>query len=155
MSDPTNFNDYFKPAPRRRPMFNTGCLMDIPTGQFVLGKRGESILHGGVSYVTGICGMGNMFKSVLGLFLMLMILNRYSSARGMQYDTEVSATIARILMLARRMDNICDEDLEALGRIFLSDKTVMSGDEFWEQIKRLGEDKQAAAKRLKLSLIHI
>lgn len=44
----------FKKAPKLRPLLNIGCLFDIPTGTYLKGKHGESILNGGLSYITGI-----------------------------------------------------------------------------------------------------
>ena len=37
-----------KPAPAIKPLFNIGALLDIPTGMWVHGKHGESILLGGL-----------------------------------------------------------------------------------------------------------
>lgn len=146
------FNNYFQAAPKVRPMLNMGCLMDIPTGRYMIGKRGESILNGGLAYITGIGGKGNTFKSVLGSFFMLMALNRYRSARATEYDTETSATLARLMMLSVNMPNIAGVDLEAEGRLYLSDNTVMSGDEYFASLRKLGQDKVAARKQLARTL---
>lgn len=130
-----NFGQYFKPAPKIRPILNMGCLLDVPTGRIVRGKRGESILNGGLPFVTGIVGKGNTFKSVFGNFFMLQALNRYASAKAVEYDTEASATLARVLQLAMRMEHLAGVDLEKEGRLFLTDNTVMAGDEFFDQLK--------------------
>lgn len=135
----SNFNNYFIPAPKTRPLFNVGCLLDVPTGRLTRGKRGETIINGGLPYVTGVIGKGNTFKSVFGNFFMLTVLDRYSSSKAIEYDTEASATLARTLQLALRMPNIAGVDIEKEGRFFLTDNTVMAGDEFFDQLKDMCE----------------
>jgi len=140
------FGQFFKPAPKTRPLLNIGCLMDIPTGRIVKGSRGESIINGGVAYITGIIGKGNTFKSVFGNFMLLSVLSRYRSSNAIEYDTENSATLARISQLAGHMKGIEPSDIEEGHRVFLTDSTVMSGDEFFDQLKSMGEAKLSEGK---------
>lgn len=141
-----SFDKFFQAAPKIRPLLNLGCLMDIPTGKYHIGKHGESILNGGLSYVTGIGGRGNSFKSAIAHYMMLCIISRYVRAAGQFHDTETSLTIMRLLQLAMSHPNIMGVDLEAEGRIHLSDNTVMSGNEWFAKLKEFGEEKQKNAK---------
>ena len=42
----------FEQSPDVRILINIGALFDIPTGTYVYGKYGESILNGGLGAVT-------------------------------------------------------------------------------------------------------
>ena len=61
----------FKQAPLTRAILNIGCLLDIPTGHYVKGKNGESIMIGGLAPLTGVGARGNMFKSTILHYQML------------------------------------------------------------------------------------
>jgi len=52
-------------------LINIGSLMDIPTGSYVTGAKGESILNGGLGMITGVIGAGNNFKSTIMHYMML------------------------------------------------------------------------------------
>jgi len=45
----------FATIPNIKVSYNIGCLFDVPTGTYVKGKYGESILNGGLGAITGIC----------------------------------------------------------------------------------------------------
>lgn len=141
-----NLGNYFQPAPKIRPQLNVGCLFDIPTGRYLRGRNGESILNGGMAYVEGIGGRGNMGKSTLAHFRKLRVLDRYVRTLLGVYDTETSLTIARLQSLAQHMDRLGQIDLEDSGRVFLSDNTVMSGNEWFAKLRQMGQDKVKASK---------
>lgn len=142
------FNDFIKASPKIRPLLNVGCLLDVPTGRPQLGKRGEMYINGGTPYVTGIVGIANTFKSVFGDYLNLTMLDRYASAITSKFDTETSASLARAIMLASRMDNIGGVDLAEEGRLFMSDSTVMDGDDWFQGIKKMADARQKERKTL-------
>lgn len=131
----------FKKAPTIRPFLNIGCLFDIPTGTYMKGKHGESILNGGVSYITGIGGRGNTYKSTLAHFMILRCIDRYRQSEAMIYDTEISLTMQRLNHLARWLPHIGSADRESLpdleetGRLMLTDKTVMMGNKWFEEYR--------------------
>ena len=52
----------FKEIDAFKIMYNVGCLLDIPTGTYIKGAHGESILNGGLGVLTAIAGRGNTFK---------------------------------------------------------------------------------------------
>lgn len=140
-------SDFFQAAPRVRPSLNIGCLFDIPTGRYLKGKHGEYILNGGLSYITGIGGRGNMFKSAIANFMLLRPMDRLRRTAGQFHDTETSLTAERVYQLAQHLPNIGGVDLEAEGRLLVSDNTVMSGNEWFDKTRDFGLDKAKNAKK--------
>lgn len=145
------FDTFFQAAPKVRPLLNTGCLFDIPTGKYIQGKHGESILNGGLSYITGIGGRGNSFKSVIMQYLVLCVLARYKSSAAQFHDTETSLTLQRLMSLAMAHDDIAGIDLEEQGRLHLSDNTVMSGNLHFDKLRSFGKEKQKNPKQWMLT----
>lgn len=139
-------SDHFKPIPAIRPYLNLGCLLDIPTGRYHIGKNGEHILNGGLSFFTGIGGRGNMFKSVVAHFMVLRALARYWCSHANFYDTEMSLTLERLYQLALTMSEIADIDLVEAGRLLLSDSTVISANDWFAAFRKYCKDKVAGGK---------
>ncbi len=136
---------HFLPAPKVHPMLNIGCLQDIPTGKYLLGKHGESILLGGMAYVEGVCGRGNQGKSTLMLFRILRALTRFRRALWNMYDTETSLRFLRLNSLYKAITGVvCD--LEDTGKVIITDNTVMSGNKWFTALQNFSEDKQKAAR---------
>lgn len=142
-----SFAGHVKAAPQLRPLLNVGCLMDIPTGQYVKGKHGESILNGGQALITGLGGRGNTYKSTIAHYLQLVILDRYACSSENIYDTEMSLGEARIRALSRELPHVREQDLIGTGRLVISDSTVMSGNVWFESIKNFSKAKIAASKQ--------
>lgn len=134
----------FKKAPDIRPYLNIGCLFDIPTGAYQTGVHGESILNGGLSHITGIGGRGNTFKSTLAHFMLLRVLDRYPSSSGLIYDTENTLTWDRLEKLAEVTPHLHEAglaSLEAQQRLFITDKTLMGGEEWFTNYRNLLKDR--------------
>lgn len=129
------FANAFKPAPSVRAMLNLGCGFDIPTGRYIKGKHGESILNGGLAHLTGVGGRGNTFKSTIMWFMMLRVMQRYSKSGGMAYDTEMSATLARLRDLAATLGPDAVAAVDDIERFILTDKTVYSGNVWYDMLK--------------------
>jgi len=95
-----------------RPLINVGALLDIPTGSFITGMRGEKILNGGLSGVVGVVGIGNNFKSTIMHYLMLQSANRLTTKRinvpMHTYDTEdnMALNLERFNTLASKFPNL-------------------------------------------------
>lgn len=140
------FADKFEPVPAIRPMLNVGCLFDIPTGDYFTGKNGESILNGGVAFLTGLGGRGNTFKSSIAHFMHLRILDRYLNSDGLLYDTEMSATINRMHDLAWSFPRIKDVDLQKTKRLVVTDKVRYTGTEFYDLYKENIQDRTESGK---------
>ena len=95
---------------RPKPLINIGALFDIPTGMYQKGAKGENILNGGLSTVTGIVGLGNNFKSTIAHYMMLKAADRIEcsvpDATMMHtYDTEnnMNFNLERYDLLANNM----------------------------------------------------
>lgn len=88
---------------------NIGSLFDIPTGSIVTGRKGETIINGGLGNATGVVGAGNNFKSSLIHYMMLSAANRILEATEtsmMTYDTEVNISLDRLDYLASKFSNM-------------------------------------------------
>lgn len=139
-----SFGTAIKSAPEIRPLFNMGCLMDVQCGRYVMGKYGESILNGGLARITGIGGRANTYKSTLAHFFLLQTVNRYFSSAGLVYDAELSMTRSRLIDLFSSLSADAAEialELFETGRLTLTDAAVMSGDQFFDDVKKFAETK--------------
>lgn len=136
-----DLNDFFKPAPDLHPMINMGCLMDIPTGVYVPGEHGESILLGGMGYVEGVAGRGNVGKSTLLHFRELTALSHLHRALLGYYDTETTMRPMRLNALYASITHQPGVDLTDPPRIQITDNTVMSGNEWFAKFRELGRAK--------------
>lgn len=136
----------FEMAPRAKAIFNVGCLLDIPTGHYVKGKHGESILLAGLYPLTGIGARANMFKSTLMDFYLLSTLDRYPSAMAQTYDTECTKTMYRMESMAWQFPNLAGKDLEDERRAFITNKGQYQGDEWYNMLKKAMESKLADPK---------
>lgn len=138
MSEAKSMFSNFKQAKPFRPQFNIGCLMDITTGRYEKGMKGENILSGGVASIEGVSGPGNSFKSTLAHFRMLMVLMRYSISMGFMYDSENSASLRRLQDLANVIDptGALAESLDPeLARFLFTDAAEYNGSEWWDLFK--------------------
>ena len=96
------FSSLEKPKPLM--MINVGCLMDIPTGSFYIGKHGETIINGGLGPITGFAGRGNNYKSTIMHYMALSAGQRVKES-GLPlllhtYDTELNTSGNRFSHLA-------------------------------------------------------
>ena len=86
---------------------NIGALLDIPTGSLLNGIKGESIINGGLSSLTGCIGIGNNFKSTVMHYMMLSAANKVAASTDtamITYDTEMNVSIDRLENLASRFE---------------------------------------------------
>lgn len=145
-------DNYFKSAPRIRPLLNIGCLFDIFTGRFQFGKNGESILNGGFGHVTAVGGQGNSFKSVLLHYFVLQALNRYARTMAQVYDTEGSISQARLAGLSVHLENIADVDLVDQGRLQVTDSPTMKADVWYRAFRNYTDNKLKKEHRTQWTL---
>jgi len=148
-----DFKKKMEEAPIRI-MKNVGSLFDIPTSTFLEGKRGETIVAGGLPGWVGIAGMPNTFKSTIGLYLMLSAANhmlasfynkdedKYNKIRLHLYDTEDSSVYGteRLNRIASRFEYL-PSDLIASYIWSMVTKSVISGDEWAEKIMKTLKEK--------------
>lgn len=109
-----DFRPAFKSSPIVRVMFNIGAGLDIPTGLWIIGRKGESILNGGLGFITGVTAIGNGFKSTLSHYMQLSAMSKiivqYSTNMS-TYDTEVNTHERRLHDLTKRFTGFQGKDI--------------------------------------------
>lgn len=142
----------FMPAieqiPEVRHLYNTGTLVDIPTGIYLTGKYGESILNGGIGMLSGVVGIGNSFKSTLMDYLALSAAGSFPSTRYSIYDTELNKQPHRLQRLAEGIDAWSGVDMFGTGKIQITDKTLLLANEWYEKKKDQMEAKVKSGKQI-------
>lgn len=138
-------NDLFKIKPNFKEVepvklyYNVGCLLDIPTGTYIKGQRGENILNGGLGVLTAIAGKGNTFKSTLAHYMMLSAVSKViSSGTGTYintYDTEMNIHIDRLKTFASNFPEFKNNDIIQSGMWSITDKTLHTGNEWYKILK--------------------
>lgn len=144
-----SFAKRFTSSPELMPFLNLGAGFDIPTGSYVMGSKGESILNGGLAHVTGITGGGNKFKSTVMWYMLLTVLDRYFGSDGLAYDTEMSLAIKRLYQLALKMDNIGGINLQDQERLNVTSSVQYIGNKFFEEYKIGAKEREANPKQYK------
>ncbi len=128
----------FTPAPNVKILINIGSLMDIPTGFYIKGSHGESLLLAGLGNLTGMTGIGNSFKSTIMHYMMLSAADRLCSTAETSmstYDTEINIHEERLRMLTQRFSSFEGKDILNDGTWTVTDKTIYHGDEWFEKLK--------------------
>lgn len=139
-------------SPAVRPMFNVGSLLDIPTGRFLLGIHGESILNGGIANVNAICGRGNSFKTALLLYMLLQAMDRYMPSAANVFDTELTLSYQRFADLSKRMMNrLATFDFELSNEFKLTDKNEHNGSEWFDWLKSVADMRVKLGKEHKVT----
>lgn len=131
----------FKPAAAMRPRPCVGALMDIPSGEYHVGMYGDMILNGGFSNFMGIGGRGNTFKSVLSISNSFRVLERYEGARMTTYDTELTASWARLEQLSKNHPGLDFDIAVDSGRIILTSSSEYSGNEWWKIVRQIHHER--------------
>jgi len=143
----------FEQAPSIKPMFNIGCLMDIPTGYYVQGRHGESLLVGGLGMLTGVVGIGNSFKSTIMHYMVLSAINKILPVHETSlttYDTEINIHEERLKKFAERFENISSRDIFNSGVWTISDKTNYYANKWYEVLKDFLKEKRSHSKEYML-----
>lgn len=126
--------------------YNVGCMMDIPTGRYTKGKKGENILNGGISTLTGIVGKGNTFKSTIMHYMMLSASSTLA-ASGIQpylntYDTEMNIELDRLNQFAQSFEPYVGHDLHHEKIWSVTDSTSHPGDAWFKTMKEFLKDEK-------------
>lgn len=116
---------------------NLGACLDIPTGPYVKGKYGESLLKGGLPAFFAVSGKANNFKSTIMAWMLLTALYRLTNhASSLSwYDTEVNVELYRLAKLASYIEGY-EQFTEEHGTVFdqgiwvFSDKGNMHGNKW-------------------------
>lgn len=136
------------------PLLPVGLGIDIPTGVYIEGAKGEYILNGGIAGVTGVTGRGNMFKSTFTNRLMLKTTNDYRScgfdAPMNTYDSEDNMlyNYDRINKLADGLDYIPNNPLYIPEIWTVEAKADTKSEEFIQSIHQYSKDKIKDVKKI-------
>lgn len=123
-------------APNVKVMINIGALLDIPTGKYLPGKHGEMILNGGLGFLTGVVGIGNNFKSTIMHYMGTTMVARMGPASGLStYDTEINIHEWHLSRMASINPLLNGENIIESGRWQITDKTVYTGDQWYDEVK--------------------
>lgn len=146
-----NLQPALKAAPPIKPMINVGGGFDVPTGTYQVGMHGEYILNGGVAFMTGVVGKGNTFKSTVSDWMLLTSMARMCSP-GTIYDTEVSKHEARLAAVAAGIEEFKSEQILDTGRLVITDKTVYTGDQYYDITKEFMQEKIKNAEKISIEI---
>ena len=141
----------FDSAPSIKVMINIGACMDVPTGTYLKGKYGESILNGGLGFDTGVVGIGNNFKSTISHYMMLSAMSKLwwkLKTTLSTYDTEVNIHESRLRWLYSTFPEFDGSDLIDDGYWIITDKTKYYANEWYEIYKEFLNDKIKGASKL-------
>ena len=126
-------------------LINIGCLMDIPTGFIVTGKKGESIINGGLPQISGLVGRGNNYKSTIMHYMALSAYDKISASHEtnmVTYDTEMNTFLERLEDLSKRFEHIPDDIIRSnKGLWTITDKSQMPGNKFALILNEYSENK--------------
>ena len=129
----------------------TGALLDIPTGEYLVGTHDQRVLLAGLTNITGIVGPGNCFKTTLMRFMIFSALARMYRTAGPDlfynpYDTEINTHEHRITNLSYSFDVFKGKNLIDEGLVAPTNKALYLGNEFWaktkENLRAKAEDKK-------------
>lgn len=129
------FNVANKTSPKI--LINIGALFDIPTGNFVTGDKGESIINGGLGLVTGVVGAGNNFKSSTLHYFMLTASNRMAATSDTAmstYDTEVNISLDRLELIASKYKYLPKHLITGDGTWSITDKSLEPADKWYDSM---------------------
>lgn len=138
----------FTMIPPVKVMINIGAGLDIPTGVYIKGKRGENILIGGLGNLTAVVGIGNNFKTTVILYMMFSAMARMFNATANEYDTEINVHEWHMRELYHAIKEFTNEDIIETGRFEITDKTIQFGGMWWDKLKEYLQNKIKDNKNL-------
>ena len=119
--------------------YNIGALMDIPTGGYVKGERGENILNGGLGALTAVVGKPNTFKSTIAHFMTLSAAAKITSSGYAPfintYDTEMNMISSRLLFFSKTFKEFKDIDIIDEGIWQITDAMKHLGNDWYKLLK--------------------
>lgn len=121
-------------VPFVKPQHNTMPAFDMLNGQFIQGKRGEMLLNGGNSKITGVVGFTNTFKSSVDNYFVGNDYLRYGSY-VMKYCSEGTSNHQRINRNIHFMSKGSVSDLSEDPRFKLTSVEEYRGAEFFAMAK--------------------
>ncbi len=141
----------FERSPVVKAMLNIGGGFDIPTGVWMTGIHGESIINGGLGAITGVVGIGNNFKSTIMHWMMLTacarIIQQHITSIS-TYDTEINIHEAHLQEMAIRFKEFSGRDLFADMIWIVTDATVYDANKWFEVFKEFLNEKVKNGKQI-------
>lgn len=135
-----------------KPYINVGCLLDIPTGSLLKGRKGETFINGGLGPITAIVGAGNNFKSTILHYMLLSATSRVREATDTAlttYDTEMNMSLDRLESLASNFPNLRDNIITGDNPIWsITDKQIPGNE--WALYINKYVDEKVKDKKLKI-----
>ena len=131
-----------------RPLINVGARLDILSGTVITGRYGESIIMGGLPASTGVVGLGNQFKTKLLRYLLLSALSKFYKygSTASSYDTETNIHEEHQYHLSQQFEEFKDKNIIIEGTWVITDKTIYSGDQYFDITKEYLLDKKKNRK---------
>lgn len=132
---------------KKRLYINIGSLFDVPTAHLLIGKKGETIMNGGLGPTTLIVGRSNSFKSTLMHYMMFSAMSRINYSfitYSMLYDTELTAESSRLEHLASMHEHITHpliDEGDGEGLLRITDKGRYGADKWFSELKIGLQDK--------------
>lgn len=127
---------------------NVGSCIDIPTGRWVPGKYGESIMNGGVTLYEAVAGKANNFKTTILTEFLAVLLERYTNMSSSftwkdEEETSDFGRIASILVQKKGFERFRNDPMAIFdaGYITVTDKGLQPSNEWWEGIRNFTEAK--------------
>lgn len=146
-------NPGFTNSPNVKILINIGALLDIPTGFYIKGIHGESLLNGGLGLMTGITGTGNLFKSTVMHYMMLSAADKIHSVTKTSmttYDTEINIHEDRLTSFTLRFPSFKKINILQEAIWGITDKTIYYANEWFEILKTYLRYKKANVKKIEL-----
>lgn len=141
-----------KPIDAYKILYNIGGLMDLSTGFYVRGMKGENILNGGLGALVGIVGKPNLFKSTIAHYMTLSAASKIAAGGYVPYintfDTEMNIQANRLRSFASRFPEFGPDDIIDTGIWNISDPTKHMGNEWFKLLRDFlkGEKVKNASK---------
>ena len=136
-----------------KPLINIGAMLDVPTGHILLGEHGESILNGGLGFLTGVTGIGNQFKSTIMHHMMLSAAARMGQGSYCStYDTEINIQEARLEELAGYVRDFKGYNIVKEGMWEVADKIGQLGGEWFDNVKDYMNEKVKQQNKIAIQL---
>lgn len=132
-SNSTLLKPGFEHAEHLRIMIPVGATLDVPNGILVKGRRGDTLLIGGLATTSGVAGKPNLFKSTLARFMEWTALSRIGKqSNGSSYDTESNQYEPALSQQAVRIVEFLGEDIYKTKRWVLTNKEKHLGNAWYE-----------------------
>jgi len=137
-----NFENKTKPVI----FYNVGSFFDIPTGNIVIGRKGESLINGGIARIFAVVGPGNNYKSTLLHWFMLSAADKIFATKETAmttYDTEVNITLDRLEYFSNKFKYIPKYPITVANIWSVTDKSIMSANKWVTEINKYVKNKNA------------